>query len=213
MASVSSAPRCSHWSPSSFDRSRDTIVRTVVAVALAGLLVIGLLLRTSRPWLSTALMVAGAVAPAIVWYWNPAGYVYSVIIAVAAIASAPYRASDTSFALAPADGSAAVIVVRRPTTDSETRSVERVEIHSGDLNRPYREVGRVDAVCKAYSRSSKALEIADVNARLASNALQRGANAVINVRYRRGPSLLAWQELKASGVAVVGSEDGAASDS
>ena len=131
------------------------------------------------------------------------------MITAAAITSASYRSSDTSFTWRTADGSPVVIVVPPvPTADSDGRGA-LVEIRSDKPNGRYREVGHVEAVCSVSTAFSRKPDIADVNARLGVSAAEHGANAVIDVRYRRGPTLRTWQELKASGTAVV---DGATSE-
>jgi hypothetical protein len=180
-------------------------VALAIPAALGGLLLIGLLLRTSRPVLSTVLMLAGAAAPAIAWR-EPVGYLNAVVVAAAAIASARYRASDMSFALATADGAPVRVAVRGIAQFAPAPVWGYVELHSGRPASPYRPIGPVEAECRK-SGYSRPLEISDVNDRLAAAARRLGANAVIDVRYQRGPSLVSWEELKAFGTAVVVSAD------
>ena len=49
--------------------------------------------------------------------------------------------------------------------------------------------------------------IEDVNFKLQEEASKVGANAVINVSYRRGMSLLSYEVLKAVGIAVIVESD------
>jgi hypothetical protein len=185
--------------------SRAEIVALAIVVALGAALLVGLLLRTSRPVLSTVLMVVGAAAPAIAWR-DPFGYLNAVVVAVAAIGSARYRASDRSFALATADGAPVRGAVRGIAQFSPAPVLGYVDLHCGRPASPYRPIGPVEAVCRKNGYS-KPLELSDVNDRLAAAARRLGANAVIDVRYQRGPGLIAWDELKAFGTAVVVSAD------
>jgi hypothetical protein len=58
----------------------------ILPVTLLGAaLVAGLVLRTSRPWLATVLLVVGAAAPAVAWFWLPPVYLLSLAIVVAAL--------------------------------------------------------------------------------------------------------------------------------
>ena len=82
-------------------------------------------------------------------------------------------------------------------------NVEDIEIHAGEVDRPYRLLGPVEAVCRAGTSLSKAPDMAEVNYKLREKALKVGANAVIKVAYKRGVSLLSWKELRARGLAVV----------
>jgi hypothetical protein len=86
-------------------------------------------------------------------------------------------------------------------------NVEEIEIHAGSLDRPYRAIGPIKAVCRAGTSLSKAPDMAEVNHRLREKALKLGASAVINVAYKRGVSLLSWKELRATGSAVVVESD------
>ncbi len=86
--------------------------------------------------------------------------------------------------------------------------VNEIEIHAGDIERPYRIVGNISAKVGAATLFSKTPTIEDVNFRLQERASQVGANAVIKVQYDRGMSLTSYKELRANGVAVVFDEHG-----
>jgi hypothetical protein len=62
------------------------------AVALAAALVGGLWLRSTRPVVSTVLLVAGAAAPAAAWYNLAPAYLLSLAIAVVVWFTRPMRA-------------------------------------------------------------------------------------------------------------------------
>lgn len=68
----------------------------VVAVAMAGMLLAGLVLRSRdrRPVLSTVLLVLGCPAPSFAVFWLPPVYLLSVAIAMTAIASMPRTSSS-----------------------------------------------------------------------------------------------------------------------
>lgn len=80
----------------------------------------------------------------------------------------------------------------------------RVEICHGDLGRSYKILGpvkaRVTSGMFAWLRRERTLD--DVDMRLSEVALKRGANAVINVTYKRGISFWSWRALTATGTAV-----------
>jgi hypothetical protein len=81
--------------------------------------------------------------------------------------------------------------------------VTEVEIHAGDVERPYRTVGGISARVEAATLFSKTPTLEDINLKLQEKASQLGANAVINVEYNRGMSPASSKALRASGVAVV----------
>ena len=82
-------------------------------------------------------------------------------------------------------------------------NVEDIEIHAGGLNRPYRTVGPITARSGAGTALSKAPTMEDVNFKLREVALKMGANAVINVEYKRGVSAMSWKAMTATGTAVI----------
>ena len=61
-------------------------------------------------------------------------------------------------------------------------NVEEIEIHAGDIDRPYRVIGSIKAQTGAATAFSKAPTMEDVNFKLREVALKQGANAVINVQ-------------------------------
>ena len=71
-----------------------------------------------------------------------------------------------------------------------------IEIHAGDVDQPYRTVGKISAKVEAETLFPKTPTLEDINFKLQEKASQLGANAVIQVEYNRGMS-------EASGVAVV----------
>jgi len=81
--------------------------------------------------------------------------------------------------------------------------IEDVEIHVGDLNRPYRVLGAVKVSEKAITAFSNSPKIESVNSKLREAAVKLGGNAVINVTYKRGISLTSWKALTATGTAVL----------
>lgn len=78
-----------------------------------------------------------------------------------------------------------------------------VELHTGGVDRPYKELGVVKAKASAGSLYSNAPDMESVNDELKQKAASLGANAVINIEYRRGMSLMSYKNLWAEGVAVL----------
>lgn len=62
------------------------------ACALGAALVAGLVVRDSRPRVSTTLLIVGALAPSVAWFWLPPVWLISVGIVVTAVMSARERA-------------------------------------------------------------------------------------------------------------------------
>ncbi len=81
--------------------------------------------------------------------------------------------------------------------------VDDIEIHVGDIDRPYKVIGQVTARVTAATLFSKTPTIEDVNFKLKEEALKKGANAVINTQYNRGISMTSWKALTAQGTAVM----------
>ena len=71
-----------------------------------------------------------------------------------------------------------------------------IEIHTGDVDQPYRTVREISAKVEAATLFPKTPTLEDINFKLQEKASQLGANAIINVEYNRGMS-------HARGVAVV----------
>ena len=95
---------------------------------------------------------------------------------------------------------------RRPKCCSQWRTtlqITEIEIHAGDVDRPYRTIGEISAKVQAATLFSKTMTIEDVNLKLQEQASRMGANAVIQVQYDRGISLTSYKVLKAKGIAVV----------
>jgi hypothetical protein len=85
--------------------------------------------------------------------------------------------------------------------------VEDIEIHTGTIDFAYTPIRQLEATCEATTNFSKAPNLDDVNAKLRELAATVGANAVINVEYRTGPSLTSWRSMRAHGLAVMRASD------
>jgi len=85
--------------------------------------------------------------------------------------------------------------------------VTDIAIYSDSLDTPYRSLGEITAKVSKGSLLSKSPTIEDVNFKLQEEALRLGANAVLNVTYDRGMSLMSYEVLKAKGLAVVAESD------
>jgi len=86
--------------------------------------------------------------------------------------------------------------------DASDLRISDIEIYARGIDRPYREIGHIRAEVGAATAFSKTPTIEDVNLKLQEQALKMGANAIINVQYHRGVSLLSWKVLTATGMAV-----------
>jgi hypothetical protein len=80
---------------------------------------------------------------------------------------------------------------------------EQIEIHTDNPGRPYRQLAAISARVGAGSAYSKAPTMEDVNFKLREQASKLGANAVIQVTYKRGISATSWKALTATGIAVL----------
>jgi len=80
--------------------------------------------------------------------------------------------------------------------------IEDIEIHAGEITRPHKVIGEIKARVGAATIFSTTPTIEDVNFKLREEAIKKGANAVINVKYKRGISVTSWKALTASGMAV-----------
>lgn len=67
------------------------VVWVLAATALSAALGAGLWLRGRRPVVGTALVVVGALAPSVAWFWLPPVYLLSVVITVLALLTLPRR--------------------------------------------------------------------------------------------------------------------------
>jgi hypothetical protein len=85
----------------------------------------------------------------------------------------------------------------------QAMQITHIEIHAGDVDRPYRTIGAISAKVQAATAFSQTPTIEDVNLKLQEQASRMGANAVIQVQYDRGMSLISYKVLKARGIAVV----------
>ena len=82
-----------------------------------------------------------------------------------------------------------------------------IEIHANGIAQRYKDLGELTAKVSKGSLLSKSPTIEDVNFKLQEQASKLGANAVINVTYSRGMSLMSYEVLKAVGTAVVAESD------
>ena len=82
-----------------------------------------------------------------------------------------------------------------------------IAIHADDIAQPYKVLGEITAKVRKGSLLSKSPTIEDVNFKLQEEASKLGANAVINVKYDRGMSLVSYEVLKAVGTAVIAESD------
>lgn len=81
--------------------------------------------------------------------------------------------------------------------------ITEIEIHAGDVDRPYKRIAEISVKVSAASMFSAAPTIEDVNLKLQEEASTIYANAVIDVEYDRGMSLTSYRVLKATGTAVI----------
>jgi len=72
-----------------------------------------------------------------------------------------------------------------------------------NLGRPYKALGPIKARVTSATIFSQSRTTEDVNSKLREVARRMGANAIINVRYKRGISATSWKALTATGIAVV----------
>src|SRR5258708_5977164 len=78
-----------------------------------------------------------------------------------------------------------------------------IAVYSGGLDQPYKRLGDITAKVSKGPLFSKSPTIEDANFKLQEEASKLGANAVINVTYNRGMSLMSYEVLKATGTAVI----------
>lgn len=81
--------------------------------------------------------------------------------------------------------------------------IGEIEIHEGDVDRPYKKIGTVRARVGAATAFSKSPTLEDVNFKLTEEALKQGGNAILNVQYQRGVSAMSWKALTAFGDVVI----------
>jgi uncharacterized protein YbjQ (UPF0145 family) len=85
--------------------------------------------------------------------------------------------------------------------------INEIAIHVDGITQPYKTVGEITAKVSKASLLSKSPTIEDVNFKLQEQASKLGANAVLNVKYSRGMSLISYEVLKAVGTAVIVESD------
>jgi len=81
--------------------------------------------------------------------------------------------------------------------------IEAIEIHDSAPSVPFRTLGELKVKVGAATAFSKAPTLDDVNAKLREQASRMGANAVVNVTYKRGMTATSYKGLTATGTAVV----------
>jgi len=85
--------------------------------------------------------------------------------------------------------------------------IAEIAIHAGGIAQQYKLLGEITAKVSKGSLLSKSPTIEDVNFKLQEEASKLGANAVINVKYSRGMTLLSYEVLTAAGLAVIAESD------
>lgn len=85
--------------------------------------------------------------------------------------------------------------------------ITEIAIHAGGIDQAYKPLQEITAKVRKGSLISKSPTIEDVNFKLQEEASRLGANAVINVTYTRGMTLISYEVLKAVGLAVVAESD------
>jgi hypothetical protein len=84
---------------------------------------------------------------------------------------------------------------------------DKIPVHEGEPGGPYRVVGEIKAKVGAATVFSKTPTLEDVNFKLREQAAKLGANAVVQVQYKRGVIATSWKGMTATGVAVVMESD------
>lgn len=87
--------------------------------------------------------------------------------------------------------------------DGRDGSAPAIGIHAGGLAQRYHALCEVRARVTGRSIYLPAPTIASVNAKLRARAVEAGATAIVDVRYRRGASATSWRALTAIGTAVI----------
>ena len=85
--------------------------------------------------------------------------------------------------------------------------VADIAIHTTGIEQPFRRLKEITAKVSKGSLLSKSPTIEDAHFKLQEEASKLGANAVIEVTYRRGMSLMSYEVLTATGVAVIVESD------
>jgi hypothetical protein len=85
--------------------------------------------------------------------------------------------------------------------------ISDIAIYNADIEQPRKTLGEITAKVGKGSVFSNAPTIEDVNFKLQEEASKLGANAVINVTYKRGMSLTSYSALKAVGTAIIVESD------
>ena len=113
----------------------------------------------------------------------------------------PPRSSDLP------DGSGTIADVQIFFSEANRMKITDIAIHADCVTQPYKMLGEITAKVSKGSLFSKSPTIEDVNFKLQEVASKMGANAVVNVTYSRGMSLMSYEVLKAVGTAVIAESD------
>lgn len=90
----------------------------------------------------------------------------------------------------------------------QSDDLSKIKIYSEAPAVPYEVIGEIQAKVHATTAFSREPTLEEVNLKLKEKARKLGANAVINVEYRRqAMSLTAWKVLTAKGQAVIIKEE------
>jgi hypothetical protein len=79
---------------------------------------------------------------------------------------------------------------------------DQVEIFTGDADRQYQQLGRIQAKVGAATMFSKAPTVEDANSKLREEAMKMGANGVIYTEYKRGITATSYKGRTVTGHAV-----------
>lgn len=81
--------------------------------------------------------------------------------------------------------------------------IEDIEIHAGKPDHSFKVIGPIKAQVGAATIFSRTPTLDEVNQKLREQAVQMGANAVIETAYDRGISMSSWKAITATGTAVI----------
>lgn len=80
--------------------------------------------------------------------------------------------------------------------------ISEIAIYADGIDQKYEVMKEISVKVRKASLLSKSPTIEDVNFKLQEEASKIGANAVINVKYSRGMTLVSYEVLTARGIAV-----------
>ena len=79
---------------------------------------------------------------------------------------------------------------------------EKIIITEDDLNKPYKELGTVEAVVRKGTILNAHPTKEQVNEKLKKEASKIGADAIIKVEYKSGIGMISWGVMSGKGIAV-----------